>query len=151
VTAELADEAPTNGAAFVVAHLLPLALDRPSVPVIKQLGYSRWAAGLPMPYRWVEQIPGGDDGYSAAYPTVKVYTIAATKTEALREGDITYRRMLVLVRKPQTDVVMAGGLIRNCEWCETTELPYEHPYAAESVASCVVSEYQLALPFVAIV
>lgn len=144
----LVSEAPANGAAFVLAHLTPLA--KPDIPLVQQLGYNRWGTGLPMPYRWVAQIPGDDDGYSAAFPTVKVYTIAKTKPEALREGDITYRRMLVLVRDPQTDVVMAGGVIRNCEWCETRETPYETPFAAESVATCVVSEYQLALPFVAV-
>lgn len=140
---------PANGAAFVLAHLISLA-DKPGVPLVQQLGYDRWAATLPMPYRWVEPIPGDDDGYSAAFPTVKVYTLAKTKSEALREGDRTYHHMLRLVCDPQTDVVMAGGVIRNCEWCETRQTPYQHPYAAESVATCVVSEYQLALPFVAV-
>ncbi len=143
MSVELHDEAPPQAIAFVLAHLLPLAVST------DRLGSKRWKAGMPTPYRMVSGFGGPNDGFTQ-WSTIRVHDFGATETEAQREAIRTERRMQILIRKPYTDVVMADGRIANCEWCEHVDGPREEPYSAESVVVRLITEYNFAHSFVAV-
>lgn len=141
MTAELYGQAPPNPQAFILAHLLPL-----SDGDTDKLGAKRWQAGMPVPYRMVCIIPGPSD-LVAAYCKVRLHTFHTDYTDCSHAADVGHRRMLVLADDPLFDVPMADGATANCTALDVTEEPHEEPYAAESVVTRFVSEYDMILGF----
>ncbi|OBK44706.1 hypothetical protein A5656_05595 [Mycobacterium gordonae] len=142
MTAEILDEASPNVAVFVLAWLRelgPVDITRPE--------------GGPLPFRLVNVINEADDideGLSVA--TFSVHTFAAATdgvdadTMALREGDITHRRMQYLAKHPSTDVVLPDGRIVNPDFLDTIEKPAWRNYQDDSI-SRVKAVYRVGLSF----
>lgn len=148
-------EAPPNEVAFVLAWLLPITgVDLPLTapftldPNTVGVGAERWEAGMILPYRSVTVFPVHQDLISS-YSIVRVHTFGDSYEHASDEADKTHSRMLVLADDPLTDVLMADGSIANCQSLggEHCIRPHKQPYAAESVVTHFVSEYDLALRF----
>jgi hypothetical protein len=108
----------------------------------------RWAAGMAMPYRWVSVASHPRVGY-LSFPTIRVHTLAATYTEAAREAARTDERAQVLVDHPGWGTTMPDGAIVSPIFAEIIESAHEEPYAAETVATRLVSEYRFGFKLVA--
>lgn len=142
MSVELLDQAAPNVVVFILAWLRPLGpcdLTRPE--------------GGPLPYRMVNVIHEVDDideGLSVA--TFSVHTFAAATggvdadTMALREGDVTHRRMQYLSLHPSTDVVMPDDRIVNPDFLDTIEKPAWRDYQDDSI-SRVKAVYRVGLSF----
>lgn len=136
MTVELYGSAAPNAVAAIVAHLLPLGTAPNRHDYVAA---QRWSAGMPLPYRAVEG-GGGPGDLISVEPTIKTHTFAKTYTEAMREGDRTHQRMLILLEDPLYDIVMPDGQIVNCS-LTVLRWPEESEYPASSVVKRVVAEY----------
>lgn len=143
----MSDRRAPGAVPFVLAYLLPFirAQEPPLSPATAHLGAKRWKAGGPLPY-WTVTALGGPEDMLSAYPTVRVHTLAAGDTAATAWAELLHSHMLDLVDDPLIDVAMADGTLAGVDWVEVISLPHEEPYAAESVVTRLISEYQLALP-----
>lgn len=139
MSVDLYGEAPPNAQAFILAHLLSLTDDPES------LGAKRWITGMPLPYRIVQVFMGPADLITSMCK-VRLHTLDRTYTACSHEADRGHSRMLVLVEDPLYDVTI-GSAVANCESMTVNQSPHEEPYAAESVVTRFISEYDLALRF----
>ncbi len=127
--------------AFGISYFRPLG-------AADAIAAKRWAAGMVMPYRWVSVVVDPRTMH-ASWPVVRVHTLAATFTDAAREGARTDNRAQVLVDYPGHDTVMPDGSVAHCFFAEILEAAHEEPYAAETVATRFVSEYRFGFSLVA--
>lgn len=129
--------------AFFLAHLMPIG-EQPFDPANPDLGAERWRTGMRLPYRMVTLIPGRSDLISI-FGRVRTHTFAETYTGASQAGDTTHQRMLLLADDPLIEVALPGGRIASCESLDVSEIPHEEPYAAKSVITRFLSEYEFSL------
>lgn len=148
MSVELYDQTTPNTLAFVLAWLLPLA-DSP-----RALG-NRRREDDPLPFRQVTLLDEQeDDNQFDVEALVSVHTFAEAAegidadTIAIREGDRTHRRMLLLART-SPDVTLPSGLIVNAESFRTVERPALRDYQDDRV-SRVKAVYSLGFSFVAV-
>lgn len=151
MTVELYDKAPPNSQAFYLAWLLPLTgIDLPVTapftvdPDTLAIGAKRWQAGMPLPYRMIRVIPGGND-LITSYAKIRVHTFHETYTQASHEADRSHLRMMLLADDPLLDVLMFDGSTANCASLSCCEESHEEPYTASSVVTRFVAEYDSAL------
>lgn len=146
MTVDLFGREATDGQVFVLAHMLPWVAEQiaPDTDPGRHLAAKKWEAGGPLPFFWASCPSVPEDDW-ASFPVVRFNTIAAKFSTAMTLARQAHRRMLVLVDDPLFEVVLPSGRIADLEYCEVISGPHEVPYAAESVATRVVSEYRLAL------
>lgn len=100
----------------------------------------------PLPFRIVREVANFEDDLPVAnYATVSVHTLASTESDCVAESKLTHQRMLWLVRNPQTEITVAGGIVTT-EWVEVDHAPIWVDYENEQIFR-KVGRYQLAVPF----
>lgn len=129
---------------FLARWLTPIITTSPAAAAI---GPKRWGTGMVLPYRTVRRITGSRTA-DADYPVMRVDTLAATYSDAAREGDRTDSRVMVLVEYPGWGTVMPDGSTAYCEWAEISDVAHEEAYGAETVVTRFVSEYRFGISFV---
>ena len=125
-----------NAQAFMLAHLAPLG---PCGLIRKETE--------PAPiFRQVNRIDGADDLNSQCDRAIlSVHTFAPDPSEAIRQGDVTHRRILLLDSE-LFDVPMAGGIV-NADWLDVQQYPALRDYKADNVFR-VKAVYELSLSYV---
>ena len=136
MTVPLFPLAVPNAQAFMLAHLAPLG---PCGLIRKE--------DEPAPiFRQVNRIDGADDLYLQSDRAIlSVHTFASSPSEAIRQGDISHRRILLLDSE-LFDVPMVGGTV-NADYLDVQQYPALRDYRADNVFR-VKAVYELSLSYV---
>lgn len=114
--------ASPNAIAVMLAHLAPLGA----------CGPKRWEND-PLPFRVVDRLHGYDDlNLFMDKAILSVHTFAGTEADALREGEITNRRIMLLDWEP-VDIPLAGGGFANVDYLDVQQHPALTDYQSDHV------------------